>query len=65
MPLQKEFLKKPDKALPPEEHLDFKKFAEGLRSSFAPENRNDETLTIMANQVFAKDGDLVIAQILR
>jgi len=63
VPLQKELLKKPDKAAT--EHLDFKKFAEGLRSSYGKGNATDEILTAQAAQVFAKDGDLVMAQILR
>ena len=63
VPLQKELLKKPDKAAT--EHLDFKKFAEGLRSSYGKGKATDEILNAQAAQVFAKDGDLVIAQILR
>lgn len=63
VPLQQELLKKPDKALT--EHLDFKEFAEGLRSSYGKGNATDEILNAQSAQVFAKDGDLVIAQILR
>ena len=63
VPLQKELLKKPDKAAT--EHLDFKEFAEGLRSSYGKGNATDEILNAQTAQVFAKDGDLVIAQILR
>ena len=63
VPLQKELLKKPDKAA--NEHLDFEKFAEGLRSSYGKGKATDEILNAQAAQVFAKDGDLVIAQILR
>jgi pimeloyl-ACP methyl ester carboxylesterase len=62
-PLQVELLKRPDKAMT--KHLDFKKFAEGLRESFGKGNATDEILTAMTAQVFAKDGDLVMAQILR
>jgi pimeloyl-ACP methyl ester carboxylesterase len=63
VPMQKELLKKPDKAAT--EHLDFKKFAEGLRSSYGKGKATDEILNAQAAQVFAKDGDLVMAQILR
>ncbi len=63
VPLQVELLKKPDQALT--EHLDFKEFAEGMRSSYGQGNATDEILNCQTAQVFAKDGDLVIAQILR
>jgi pimeloyl-ACP methyl ester carboxylesterase len=63
VPLQKELLKKPDQALT--EHLDFKKFAEGLRGTYGKGNATDEILNAQTAQVFAKDGDLVIAQTLR
>jgi len=62
-PLQKELLKQPDQALT--EHLDFKEFAEGMRDTFGKGNATDEILNSMTAQVFAKDGDLVIAQVLR
>jgi pimeloyl-ACP methyl ester carboxylesterase len=62
-PLQKELLKKPDQALT--EHLDFKDFAEGMRDTFGKGNATDEILDSMTAQVFAKDGDLVVAQTLR
>ncbi len=61
-PLQKELLKKPDQALT--EHLEFKEFAEGMRDTFGKGNATDEILNSMTAQVFAKDGDLVVAQIL-
>jgi pimeloyl-ACP methyl ester carboxylesterase len=63
VPMQKEMLKKPDQAAT--EHLDFKQFAEGLRSSYGKGKATDEILNAQAAQVFAKDGDLVIAQTLR
>jgi pimeloyl-ACP methyl ester carboxylesterase len=63
VPLQKALIDKPDKAAT--EHLEFKKFAEGLRSSYGKGNATDEILTAQAAQVFAKDGDLVIAQTLK
>ena len=63
VPLQVELLKKPDKALT--EHLDFKKFADGFKSSYGKGNGTDEIVTAQAAQVFAKDGDLIIAQTLR
>jgi pimeloyl-ACP methyl ester carboxylesterase len=61
-PLQKELLKQPDQALT--EHLDFNEFAEGMRDTFGKGNATDEILNTMTAQVFAKDGDLVVAQIL-
>lgn len=61
-PLQVEGLKKGDKALT--EHKDFDKYATGLLASFAPENRKQETVEIMTHQIFAKNGDLTIDQIL-
>ena len=61
-PLQVEGLKKGDKALT--EHKDFDKYAQGLLASFAPENRDIKTTEIMTHQIFAKDGDLIIDQIL-
>ncbi len=63
VPLQEELLKMPDKALT--EHLDFKKFAEGCRSSYGKGNATDEIVNCQTAQVFAKDGDLVISQTLR
>ena len=61
-PMQVEGLKGGDKAHT--EHKDFGQYATGLLAAFAPENRNQETVEIMAHQVFANDGDLVIDQIL-
>ncbi len=61
-PLQKELLKKPDQALT--EHLDFNDFAEGMRDTFGKGNATSEILNSMTAQIFAKDGDLVVAQIL-
>jgi len=61
-PLQVEGLKKGDKALT--KHKDFDKYATALLASFAPENRKQETVEIMTHQIFAKDGDLIIDQIL-
>jgi pimeloyl-ACP methyl ester carboxylesterase len=62
--MQVELLKKPDKALT--EHMDFKEFGDGLRPTFSKEHAaSDETINCMTAQVFANDGDLVIAQILR
>jgi len=63
VPMQVELLKQPDQAAT--EHLDFKEFAESLRASYGKGNATDEILTAQAAQVFAKDGDLVIAQTLR
>ena len=62
--MQVELLKLPDKALT--EHMDFDHFREGLRPTFSKEHAaTEETLDIMTAQVFANDGDLVMAQILR
>jgi pimeloyl-ACP methyl ester carboxylesterase len=61
-PLQVEGLKQGDKALT--KHKDFDEYATGLLASFAPENREQETVEIMTHQIFAKDGDLIIDQIL-
>jgi pimeloyl-ACP methyl ester carboxylesterase len=61
-PLQVEGLKKGDKALT--DHKDFDEYATGLLASFAPENRKQETVEIMTHQIFAKNGDLTIDQIL-
>ena len=61
-PLQVEGLKAGDKALT--EHKDFNEYATGMLESFAPENRNQETVENMTQQIFANDGDLVIDQIL-
>jgi pimeloyl-ACP methyl ester carboxylesterase len=62
--MQKKLLKKPDKALT--EHLDFKEFGDGFRPTFSKEHAaSDETIDCMSAQVFANNGDLVIAQILR
>jgi pimeloyl-ACP methyl ester carboxylesterase len=63
VPMQVELLKRPDKA--ETKHQDFKKFAEGLRSSYGKGNATDEILNAQTAQVFAKDGDLIIAQTLR
>jgi pimeloyl-ACP methyl ester carboxylesterase len=63
VPLQKKLLEMPDKALT--EHLDFKEYAEGSRSSYGKGNATDEILTAQAAQTFAKGGDLIIAQTLR
>jgi pimeloyl-ACP methyl ester carboxylesterase len=63
VPMQVELLKKPDKAAT--EHLDFKEFAEGLRSSYGKGNATDEIVNAQTAQVFAKDGDLTIAQTLK
>jgi pimeloyl-ACP methyl ester carboxylesterase len=62
-PLQVEGLKAGDKALT--EHKDFNEYATGMLASFAPENRQQETVEIMTHQIFANDGDLVIDQILQ
>jgi pimeloyl-ACP methyl ester carboxylesterase len=62
-PLQVEGLKAGD--IPLTEHKDFDEYATGLLASFAPENRNQETVEIMTHQVFANSGDLVIDQILQ
>jgi len=61
--MQVELLKLPDKA--GTEHLDFIHFREGMRPTFGKGNATDEILDIMTAQVFAKDGDLVMAQTLR
>jgi pimeloyl-ACP methyl ester carboxylesterase len=61
-PLQVEGLKAGDKALT--EHKDFNEYATGMFASFAPENRKQETVENMTQQIFANDGDLVIDQIL-
>lgn len=61
--MQVELLKLPDKA--GTEHLDFIQFREGMRPTFGKGNATDEILDIMTAQVFAKDGDLVMAQTLR
>lgn len=61
-PMQVEGLKNGDKALT--KHKDFDDYKEGMYGAFAPENHNEETVTIMTHQVFANDGDLVIDQIL-
>lgn len=61
-PLQVEGLKAGDKALT--EHKDFNEYATGMLASFAPENRKQETVENMTQQIFANDGDLVIDQIL-
>ena len=61
--LQVELLKQPDKAAT--EHLDFKEFAEGMRSSYGEGNATEEILNAQTAQVFAKDGDLTIAQTLK
>jgi len=63
-PLQEELLKAPDKALT--KHLDFKEFGDGLRISFSKEHAaSQETIDCMTAQVFAHDGDLVIAQTMK
>ena len=61
--MQVELLKLPDQA--GTEHLDFIQFREGMRPTFGKGNATDEILNIMTAQVFAKDGDLVMAQTLR
>jgi pimeloyl-ACP methyl ester carboxylesterase len=63
VPMQVELLKEPDKAAT--EHLDFKEFAEGMRSSYGKGNATEEILNAQTAQVFAKDGDLTIAQTLK
>jgi len=63
VPLQKELLEQPDKALT--KHLDFKEYAEGARSSYGKGNATDEILTAQAAQTFAKDGDLIIGNTLK
>ena len=63
VPLQIELLKQPDKALT--EHLDFKEYAEGARSSYSKKHVTDEILTAQAAQTFAKDGDLIIGNTLK
>ena len=63
VPLQVELLKKPDKA--GTEHLDFNEFREGMRVTFGKGKATEEILDVMTVQVFAKDGDLVQAQLLR
>ncbi len=61
---QKKLLKEPDKAAT--EHLDFAAFREGIRDSFSKEHAaSEETLDIMAAQVFYNDGDLIMSQMLR
>jgi pimeloyl-ACP methyl ester carboxylesterase len=61
---QKHLLAQPDKAAT--KHLDFGEFREGLRGSFSKEHAaSEETLDIMAAQVFYNDGDLVMSQMLR
>ncbi len=63
-PLQVELLKKPDQALT--KHLNFKEFGDGMRDTFSKDHAaSQETIDCMTSQVFANDGDLVIAQILR
>jgi pimeloyl-ACP methyl ester carboxylesterase len=62
-PLQVEGLKEGDNAST--KHKDFDAYAQGLLAAYAPENRDQETVEIMAYQVFAKDGDLIIDQILQ
>ena len=62
-PLQVEGLKAGDKAST--KHKDFNAYAQGLLAAYAPENRDQETVEIMAYQVFANDGDLIIDQILQ
>jgi pimeloyl-ACP methyl ester carboxylesterase len=63
-PIQVELLKLPDAA--GTEHLDFSEFREGMRGSFSKEHAaSEETLDIMAAQVFNDDGDLIMAQMLR
>jgi pimeloyl-ACP methyl ester carboxylesterase len=61
--MQVELLKLPDQA--GTKHLDFVQFREGMRPTFGKGNATDEILNIMTAQVFAKDGDLVMAQTLR
>jgi pimeloyl-ACP methyl ester carboxylesterase len=61
--MQKKLLKLPDKA--GTKHLDFNEFREGLRPTFGKGKVTEEILDVMTAQVFAKDGDLVMAQTLR
>ncbi len=62
---QKKLLKMPDKA--GTKHLDWDEFREDpLRVGFSKEHAaSEETLDIMAYQVFHDDGDLIMAQMLR
>jgi pimeloyl-ACP methyl ester carboxylesterase len=63
-PFQEAALKKPDQALT--EHGDFAKWREEFRPTFSKEHAaSEETLDIMAAQIFANDGDLVMMQMLR
>jgi pimeloyl-ACP methyl ester carboxylesterase len=63
-PFQVEALAKPDQALT--EHGDFAAWREDLRPTFSKDHAaSEETLDIMAAQIFAKDGDLVMVQMLR
>jgi pimeloyl-ACP methyl ester carboxylesterase len=63
-PFQVEALTKPDQALT--EHGDFAAWREDFRPTFSKEHAaSEETLDIMAAQIFAKDGDLVMVQMLR
>ncbi len=63
-PIQKAMLALPDQAAT--EHADFAEFREGIRGSFSKEHAaSEETLDIMAAQVFNDDGDLIMAQMLR
>jgi len=62
-PFQVEALKKPDQALT--EHGDFAEWREEFRGTFSKEHAaSEETLDIMAAQIFANDGDLVMVQML-
>jgi pimeloyl-ACP methyl ester carboxylesterase len=63
-PIQKKMLALPDKAAT--EHADFAEFREGLRGTFGREHAaSEETLDIMAAQVFYNDGDLIMPQMIR
>lgn len=62
IPLQTEMLARPDKAST--EHLDFEKFGERIRGSYGTDV-SDEVINAQTAQVFAKNGDLVISQIMR
>ncbi len=62
-PFQVAALKKPDQALT--EHGDFAEWREEFRPTFSKDHpASEETLDIMAAQIFANDGDLVMMQML-
>jgi pimeloyl-ACP methyl ester carboxylesterase len=66
-PIQKKMLALPDQAAT--EHADFAEFREGIRTTFGKEYAAtegfEETLDIMAAQVFKADGDLIMPQMIR